>query len=671
MVTPRKLSRLSRDVDLTEQIQRRRVRLNVQHAFWTISFNASGHMSSTFVRRWDTRHFAILSAVYLGAVTTVVRLPILRGGAGTPLVSLSVAPGVIGQSVTWRSGTVHRLAGVVRVAHGATLTIEPGARVEGAAGAAIVIERTGRIQAAGTLTQPIVLGCPGGVAATRDCWGGVVVAGNAPVNGGTPNSPPARGTGAAGCAQRTDDALVSAYGGCAADDNSGTLRYVRIENGVRGLQLLGVGSGTQVEFVQVFGAGSGGVTLRGGTVDLQHLLVTSSGPVGLRWSGGWVGRGQHVLVQSPAESGVGIEGVNDAAMPSLTPRSSPELYNVSVVRLSDPPGGPATTGIRLADGSGARITNLLVAGFDVSLDIDGATSCALLGTELVIAHAIVGSTAAFGDPDVDAGCANGAATEDLVLATPTIAREANAATIAGFLKAAFVPVLPDFRATSPLFATVATTPPASGFYRQSSYVGAVEIERIGGSNIPWHSGWTRDDLVAPIVALGSVSGVVQSPTRGALNGVRVELGGASALTSATGAYTIDGVLAGTAAIRITTVPVGCTLPVSLTVTVIGGSSAAADITVPCTAITVAPGTLRLTYICGRTFRVRNTNDATLAVNWDVAGTADAGVLSLPARPLTGAFSETFFETTEPGTTRLFYQGNQADVKANGGFVCTP
>ena len=47
------------------------------------------------------------------------------------------------------------------------------------------------------------------------------------------------------------------------------------------------------------------------------------------------------------------------------------------------------------------------------------------------------------------------------------------------------------------------------------------------------------------------------------------------------------------------------------------------------------------------------------------------MLTLPARPLTGAFSETFFETTAMGTARLFYQGNQADVKANGGFVCTP
>jgi len=69
--------------------------------------------------------------------------------------------------------------------------------------------------------------------------------------------------------------------------------------------------------------------------------------------------------------------------------------------------------------------------------------------------------------------------------------------------------------------------------------------------------------------------------------------------------------------------------------------------------------------------MRTLDDATLAVNSDVAGTADEGVHTLSAHPLTGALSATFFVTTATGTTRLVYQGNQADDRANGGFVCTP
>jgi len=59
------------------------------------------------------------------------------------------------------------------------------------------------------------------------------------------------------------------------------------------------------------------------------------------------------------------------------------------------------------------------------------------------------------------------------------------------------------------------------------------------------------------------------------------------------------------------------------------------------------------------------------VDCDVAGTADAGVFTLLAHTLAGAFSATFFETTAMGSTRLVHQGNQADVMANGGFVRTP
>jgi hypothetical protein len=618
-----------------------------------------------------TRRILILGSCYTLAVLGIVRIPKLLASEVARAPVMEIASGTITMSTIWRAGVVHRISGPVRVTDGATLTIEPGARVEGTAGAALVVERTGRIQAVGTLTEPIVLGCPASSIATRDCWGGLVIAGNAPVNGGTLDSPPARGTGASGCAQRTDDALAVAYGGCASDDNSGTMQYVRVEFGVRGLQLLGVGTGTQLEYVQVHGAGSGGITLRGGTVDLRHMLVTSSGPTGLRWSGGWVGRGQHLLVQVPAEGGVGIDGTNDAAAPALTPRSAPELFNVSVLRLRDVAGASVTTGLRLADGSGARISNLLIAGFDVALDVDGASSCGLIGTGITVTHGIIAGTGALGDPDADAACAGGAATEDALLTDATLERVTDAAQIDGLLRAGFDAVLPDFRSLSAVFLSRAIAPPANGFYLPSAYVGGGEPLTIGGTNIPWHSGWTRDDVVPAVSAFGTVSGTVSSPQRGAFNGARVEAGGVSTVTDATGAFILPGVLAGAVPVLATTGPSGCTLPASRTVTVVASATTNGDLTVGCSALTIAPSTLRLAYICGRTFRVRNPNDAAVTVTWDVFGTSETGTLALPARPLSGSFSETFFETVATGTVRLFYNGSQSDVKANGGFACTP
>ncbi len=626
---------------------------------------------STSAQHPLTRRILILGSCYTLAVIGIVRIPKLLASEVARAPVREIASGTITTSTIWHAGVLHRISGPVRVTDGATLTIEPGARVEGTAGAAIVVERTGRIQAVGTLTEPIVLGCPATSVAARDCWGGLVIAGNAPVNGGTPDSPPARGTGASGCAQRTDDALAVAYGGCAADDNSGTMRYVRVEFGVRGVQLLGVGSGTQLEYVQVHGAGSGGITLRGGSVDIRHMLVTSSGPTGLRWSGGWVGRGQHLLVQVPAEGGVGIDGSNDAAAPALTPRSAPELFNVSVLRLRDPPGAPTTTGVRLSDGSAARISNLLVAGFDVALDVDGTASCGLIGSGILITHGIIAGTSSLGDPDVDTGCAGGASTEDVILADATLERVTDAAQIEGLLKAGFDAVLPDFRSLSALFISRAIAPPANGFYLPTAYVGGGEPATVGGASIPWHSGWTRDDVVAPVAAFGAVSGTINSPQRGAFNGARVEAGGVSTVTNPAGGFTISGVLAGATPVLVTTGPSGCTLPGSRTVTVVASVVTNADLAITCPPLTVTPSTLRLTYICGRTFRVRNPNDAAVTVTWDVFGTAETGTLLLPARPLSGSFSETLFETVATGTVRLFYNGVQSDVKANGGFACAP
>ncbi len=628
-------------------------------------------MPTTTSQHLSARRILVLGAAYIVAVLGIVRTPLLQANEAPRGLVAHVATGAITTSTTWSASVVHRLAGVVRVSDGATLTIQPGARIEGSAGAALVVERSGRIQAVGTLTEPIVLGCPTGTVATRDCWGGLVIAGNAPLNGGTPDSPPARGTGASGCAQRADDALVSAYGGCVATDNSGIMRYVRVEFGVRGLQLLGVGSGTQLEYVQVHGAGSGGITMRGGTVDLRHMLVTSSGTAGMRWSGGWVGRGQHLLIQVPAEGGVGIDGTNDAAAPSALPRSAPELFNVSVLRLRDPVGSPSTTGLRLSDGSAARISNLLIAGFDIALDVDGAASCGLIGSGLLISHGIIAGTAALGDPDADGSCAEGATTEELMLVDATIERVTDAVQIQALLRAGFDAELPDFRSLGTLFISRAVAPPVNGFYTPTAYVGAGEPLTVNASNIPWHSGWTRDSIVSPVLAFGALTGIVTSPQRGAFNGARVEAGGRSAITLADGSFTLNEVQVGAAPVLVTSGPSGCTVPVTRTVTVAAGVTTNADLTATCTPITITASTLRLTYICGRTFRARNPNDAVVTVTWDVFGTTDGGTLALPSRPLAGAFSETLFETVATGTVRLFYNGVQADVKANGGSACAP
>jgi hypothetical protein len=312
-----------------------------------------------------------------------------------------------------------------------------------------------------------------------------------------------------------------------------------------------------------------------------------------------------------------------------------------------------------------------VVGFDVSLDVDGAASCGLIGSGLSVQSAIVASGGAFGDPDADASCANGDGTEEAILTGPTIVRIADAAQINALLKSGFSTRVPDYRGVSPLLTSAATLPPANGFYLPTQYVGAVVLATVRDANVPWHAGWTIGGEVVAVNAFGAIAGVVTTADRGPLHGARVEAGGVSALTGPDGTFALNNVITGVTALSVSTVPADCTQPAPVSVAVTAGATSNTTVSVACASAVITTSGMVLTYMCANRFRVRNPNDAVVTVTWDVAGTSEQGTLSLPARPLGSGFSESFFETVATGTVRLFYNGTQIQVKANGGFVCAP
>ena len=128
------------------------------------------------------------------------------------------------------------------------LTIEPGVTIygESATKGMLTINRNSKIMAEGTREEPIVLTSDKPVGQrSRGDWGGLIINGNAPLNTGEE----AYGEGGTGY-----------YGGNDPNDNSGVLRYVRVEfagreispdNELNGIAFQGVGSGTTVEYVQV------------------------------------------------------------------------------------------------------------------------------------------------------------------------------------------------------------------------------------------------------------------------------------------------------------------------------------------------------------------------------------------------------------------------------------
>jgi hypothetical protein len=219
----------------------------------------------------------------------------------------AVLRGDIAASRTLGADTTYVLSGFVKVRSGATLTIQPGTRLVGDStvpGSLLMIARGARIDARGTEQLPIVFTsqrAPGSRAPGD--WGGLVIVGAAPVSRA---AAAARTMGVVGSATQAPE---SYGGGTNAGDDSGVLRYVRVEfagaevpTGVDGtpasvgaFSLYAVGRGTTMEYLQAVSGLGSGFQWFGGTVDARHLVSYESGDDHFAWSEGYQGRNQFVI----------------------------------------------------------------------------------------------------------------------------------------------------------------------------------------------------------------------------------------------------------------------------------------------------------------------------------------------------------------------------------------
>ncbi|WP_337965923.1 hypothetical protein [uncultured Flavobacterium sp.] len=201
-------------------------------------------------------------------------------------VTVQTVSGDVTTNTTWTNDRVWEISGVIRVKSGATLTIQPGTFIKGkplAAGVAtgvLVITKTGKINAQGTATAPIIFTSYkllDGNAATTGYpgdFGGVVILGDAEVNTWVTTNV-VEGLG--------DQPNVNDfyYGGTNNTHNAGALNYARIEFAgrildlgveINGLTLAGVGSGTVLHHIQVSYARDDSFQFFGGTVNASHLV---------------------------------------------------------------------------------------------------------------------------------------------------------------------------------------------------------------------------------------------------------------------------------------------------------------------------------------------------------------------------------------------------------------
>lgn len=261
--------------------------------------------------------------------------------------------------------------GPLIMASGTTLTIPAGMTIEALAAGAnvyIAISQGARIVANGTADNPIILTSDASSPAAGD-WGGLILLGKAPVNSVT------------GTATSTSEIASLPYGGIDASDDSGILRYVRVDysggaadgqSENNGFSFYGVGNGTLVEYIQAYEGKDDGIEFFGGTVNASFVSVVHAQDDSIDWTEGYSGVITNAYVKHGTEHDKGIEA--DGYNTDIGNNSNPVFFSKPTVNNLAIYGNGSDTGneaIRLRAGTQGVFTNVYIEGFEEGFDLDG------------------------------------------------------------------------------------------------------------------------------------------------------------------------------------------------------------------------------------------------------------------------------------------------------------
>jgi hypothetical protein len=386
-----------------------------------------------------------------------------------------VIRGQFTRDLTLTNDTHWVLRGTVFIQEPARLVIQPGTRIVGetATRGTLVIDRGAQIVADGTREQPIVFTSDQPVGQRgRGDWGGLIINGRAPVN-----LPGGVGLG---------EGDTGAYGGTDPDDNSGILRYVRVEfagiefspdNELNGIAFQGVGRGTVVENIQVHFNKDDGIEMFGGTVDIKRAVLTNIGDDSIDWTFGWSGRLQFAVAQQRGDDADrGIEADNNGNNNDLLPRSNPTIYNVTLVGDPDlDQGRESTNGMTLREGTAGTLRNVIVTGFKSS---GVAVSTASTQNQVQSGALSLRNAILFGN-----GTNVNSSARALVDRAGGTVVQANPLLVDPFNHAA-----PVFRPLpgSPALSLGPAIPPNDGFFEIALFLGALDVD----PDKDWTLGWT-------------------------------------------------------------------------------------------------------------------------------------------------------------------------------------
>jgi uncharacterized protein YcfL len=278
---------------------------------------------------------------------------------------------------------VYQLTGDLIVKTGATLTIKSGTRIEATGISYVAVEQGAKIFIEGTKSSPVVFTStkkePGS-------WGGIVICGKAPINKAD---------------QASAEVSGLTYGGTDVNDNSGSIKYLRIEYSgyaynsekeFNGLSLFGVGNGTTIEYVQVHEGADDGFEWFGGTVNARYLVSTSNEDDQFDWTEGWNGTGEYWYAkQGLGRGNRGIEADNNANNRSATPVSSPTISNLTLIGLGVNNAGAENQAMKLREGTYGIFNNVYLTDFKVGFDVQHDETINAIGKTLKMSNVKFGN----------------------------------------------------------------------------------------------------------------------------------------------------------------------------------------------------------------------------------------------------------------------------------------
>lgn len=277
----------------------------------------------------------------------------------------------------WTNDNEYHLDGFVFL-EGGSLSIEEGTVIKGLEtpstndlASTLIITRGAQIFAKGTRCNPIVFTAEiddvkdhtDMFVNDRGLWGGLILLGNAPITDETTEEvveglPP--------------EDPRSLYGGSDENESSGYLKYISIRHGgaelapgeeINGLTLGGIGSGTSIEFVEVFANSDDGIEWFGGSVSVKYAAVAYCGDDSYDYDTGWLGNGQYFLSFQGDDDGDNA-GEHDGAKPDAnTPSSNPTIFNATYIGSGTGSSAKNEHALLFRDGSRGTYANSIFTDF--------------------------------------------------------------------------------------------------------------------------------------------------------------------------------------------------------------------------------------------------------------------------------------------------------------------